>query len=33
VVTPGIYMVKLTVNGQSFSKPVEVLEDRGFKAR
>jgi hypothetical protein len=32
-VTPGIYMVKLTVNGQSYTKPVEVLEDKGFRAR
>jgi len=26
-------MVKLTVNGQSYSKPVEVIEDKWFKAR
>jgi hypothetical protein len=32
-VQPGTYMVKLTVNGQSYSKPVEVIEDRWFKAR
>ncbi|HEX3865770.1 MAG TPA: hypothetical protein VHV78_03425, partial [Gemmatimonadaceae bacterium] len=32
-VTPGIYNVKLTVNGQSYTKPVEVIEDKWFKAR
>jgi len=32
-VTAGTYIVKLTVNGQSYTKPVEVLEDRWFKAR
>jgi len=32
-VTPGTYLVKLTVNGQSFTKPVEVLEDKGFRGR
>ena len=30
---PGTYMVKLTVNGQSYTKPVEVLEDKGFRGR
>jgi hypothetical protein len=32
-VQAGTYMVKLTVNGQSYSKPVEVIEDKWFKAR
>jgi hypothetical protein len=32
-VTPGGYLVKLTVNGQTYTKPVEVLEDKWFKAR
>jgi len=32
-VTPGLYTVKLTVNGQTYTKPVEVLEDRGLKVR
>jgi len=32
-VTPGTYDVKLTVNGQTYSKPVEVLEDKWFKVR
>ena len=32
-VVPGMYEVKLTVNGQTYSKPVEVLEDKWFKAR
>jgi photosystem II stability/assembly factor-like uncharacterized protein len=32
-VTPGTYGVKLVVNGQTFAKPVEVLEDKWFKAR
>ncbi len=32
-VTPGTYLVTLTVNGKAYSKPVEVLEDKWFKAR
>ncbi len=32
-VQPGTYTVKLTVNGQTYTKPVDVLEDRWFKAR
>jgi hypothetical protein len=32
-VPPGMYTAKLTVNGQSFSKQVEVLDDRGFRVR
>jgi hypothetical protein len=32
-VQSGTYMVKLTINGQSYSKPVEVIEDKWFKAR
>jgi hypothetical protein len=32
-VQPGVYTVKLTVNGQSYTKPVEVLEDKWFRAR
>jgi hypothetical protein len=32
-ITPGTYGVKLVVNGQTFAKPVEVLEDKWFKAR
>jgi hypothetical protein len=32
-VTPGMYTAKLVVNGQTYSKPFEVLEDKGFKVR
>jgi len=32
-IEPGVYTVKLTVNGQSYTKPVEVLEDKWFRAR
>ena len=32
-IVPGMYEVKLTVNGQTYAKPVEVLEDKWFKAR
>ncbi len=32
-IVPGTYSAKLTVNGQSYTKPVEVLEDIWFKAR
>jgi len=28
-----MYEVKLTVNGQTYAKPVEVLEDKWFRAR
>jgi hypothetical protein len=32
-VGPGMYTAKLAVNGQAFSKQVEVLDDRWFKGR
>jgi len=32
-VEAGMYTVKLVVNGQTYTKPVEVLADRWFKAR
>jgi hypothetical protein len=32
-VGPGMYTAKLAVNGQVFSKQVEVLDDRWFKGR
>jgi hypothetical protein len=32
-VQPGVYTVKLVVNGQTYTKPVEVLEDKWFRAR
>ncbi|HVX40812.1 MAG TPA: hypothetical protein VHB25_14675, partial [Gemmatimonadaceae bacterium] len=32
-IVPGTYTAKLTVNGQAYTKPVEVLEDVWFKAR
>ncbi len=32
-VTPGMYTVKLTVNGRDYTKPVQVLEDRWFDER
>jgi hypothetical protein len=32
-VQPGMYSIKLTVGGQSYTKPIEVLEDKWFKVR
>jgi len=32
-VLPGNYTAKLTVNGQSWSKPIDVLEDKSFRVR
>jgi hypothetical protein len=32
-VQPGTYTVKLTVNGQTYTKLVDVLDDKWFKAR
>jgi photosystem II stability/assembly factor-like uncharacterized protein len=32
-VTPGTYNVKLTVDGKSYTQPVDVLEDKWFTAR
>jgi len=32
-VEPGTYTAKLVVNGQTYTKPVEVLDDRSFKVR
>ena len=32
-VQPGTYTVKLTVNGQTYTKLVDVLEDKWFKVR
>ncbi|MGH7620547.1 MAG: VPS10 domain-containing protein [Gemmatimonadaceae bacterium] len=32
-IQPGVYTVKLAVNGQTYTKPVEVLEDKWFRAR
>jgi hypothetical protein len=30
---PGVYTIKLVVDGQTYTKPVEVLEDKWFRAR
>jgi hypothetical protein len=30
---PGVYTVKLSVNGKEYSKQLQVLEDKWFKAR
>lgn len=32
-ITPGTYTAKLVVNGQTYTHAVEVLDDRGFRAR
>ena len=32
-IEPGTYTVKLVVNGQSYTKSVQVIEDTWFKAR
>ena len=30
---PGVYTVKLSVNGKEYSKQVQVLEDKWFRGR
>jgi hypothetical protein len=32
-ITPGTYTAKVVINGQSYTKAFEVLDDRGFKVR
>jgi hypothetical protein len=32
-IMPGTYTAKVVVNGQTYTKPIEVLEDKSFRAR